>query len=162
MQRAGQYVVTWISSSRWKEELEIANYKRLRVHTSKGYWQQSTLSFQPETRRERNVFCVLTRLTAICLASKTQRPRIRTRRTFRGLSIARLISLARSAFPMKCRPAMIGPFSSRQRSRMCHQSRTSIPDYLSLRETRSFGQSGTTCRMRRCGAGKPSSADISD
>jgi len=44
----GQYVVTWISPSRWREELEIANYKRLRVHNSKGYWQQSTLSFQPE------------------------------------------------------------------------------------------------------------------
>ena len=44
----GQYVVTWISPSRWKEELEIANYNRLRVHDSKGYWQQSTLSFQPE------------------------------------------------------------------------------------------------------------------
>jgi hypothetical protein len=24
----GQYVVTWISPSRWREELEIANYKR--------------------------------------------------------------------------------------------------------------------------------------
>lgn len=44
----GQYVVTWISPSRWREELEIANYKRLRVHDSKGYWQQSTLNFQPE------------------------------------------------------------------------------------------------------------------
>lgn len=44
----GQQVVTWISPSRWREELEIANYKRLRVHDSKGYWQQSTLNFQPE------------------------------------------------------------------------------------------------------------------
>jgi TonB family protein len=44
----GQYVVTWISPSRWTEELEIADYKRLRVHNSKGYWQQSALSFQPE------------------------------------------------------------------------------------------------------------------
>ena len=44
----GRYVVTWISPSRWSEELEIADYKRLRVHDSKGYWQQSTLSFQPE------------------------------------------------------------------------------------------------------------------
>ncbi|HTP70167.1 MAG TPA: hypothetical protein VMJ35_14755 [Dongiaceae bacterium] len=33
----GQYVVTWISPSRWKEELEIATYKRIRVHDSKGY-----------------------------------------------------------------------------------------------------------------------------
>src|ERR1700736_2771385 len=30
----GQYAVTWISPSRWKEELEIANYTRLRVHNS--------------------------------------------------------------------------------------------------------------------------------
>jgi TonB family protein len=44
----GQFVVTWISPSRWTEELEIANYKRVRVHNSKGYWQQSTLSVQPE------------------------------------------------------------------------------------------------------------------
>jgi len=44
----GQYVVTWQSSSRWREELEIANYKRIRVHDAKGYWQQSTLGIQPE------------------------------------------------------------------------------------------------------------------
>jgi TonB family protein len=44
----GQYIVTWISPSRWREELEIANYTRLRVHNSNGYWQQSTLNFQPE------------------------------------------------------------------------------------------------------------------
>jgi TonB family protein len=44
----GQYETTWISPSRWREELDIANYKRLRIHDSKGYWQQSTLSFQPE------------------------------------------------------------------------------------------------------------------
>ena len=45
---SGRYVVTWLSSSRWREELEIANYKRVRVHDSKGYWQQSTLDFQPQ------------------------------------------------------------------------------------------------------------------
>lgn len=44
----GQYVVTWMSPSRWREELEIADYRRVRVHDSKGYWQQSTLGFQPE------------------------------------------------------------------------------------------------------------------
>jgi TonB family protein len=44
----GQYVVTWQSSSRWREELEIANYKRIRVHDARGYWQQSTLGIQPE------------------------------------------------------------------------------------------------------------------
>ena len=45
---SGQYVVTWISPSRWREELEFADYRRLRVHNSNGYWQQSTLNFQPE------------------------------------------------------------------------------------------------------------------
>ena len=44
----GQIVVTWISRSRWREELEFANYTRIRVHDSNGYWQQTTLNFQPE------------------------------------------------------------------------------------------------------------------
>jgi TonB family protein len=44
----GLFVVTWISPSRWSEELEFTDYKRLRVHDPKGYSQQSTLSFQPE------------------------------------------------------------------------------------------------------------------
>ena len=44
----GQYNVNWVSPSRWREEVEISNYKRLRVHDAKGYWQQSTLKFQPE------------------------------------------------------------------------------------------------------------------
>lgn len=44
----GQYTVNWVAPSRWREELRIANYERLRVHDAKGYWQKSTLSFQPE------------------------------------------------------------------------------------------------------------------
>jgi len=44
----GQYYVNWVSASRWRDEVQIANYKRLRVHNAKGYWQQSTLNFQPE------------------------------------------------------------------------------------------------------------------
>jgi TonB family protein len=44
----GQYYVNWVSPSRWREEVQIASYKRLRVHDAKGYWQQSTLNFQPE------------------------------------------------------------------------------------------------------------------
>jgi protein TonB len=44
----GQYTVIWVSPSRWREELEIADYKRLRVHNSRGYWQQSTQRVQPE------------------------------------------------------------------------------------------------------------------
>jgi hypothetical protein len=35
----GHYVVTWQSSSRWREQLEIANYNRIRVHDAKGYVQ---------------------------------------------------------------------------------------------------------------------------
>lgn len=44
----GQYTVNWVAPSRWREELRIANYERLRVHDAKGYWQKSTMSFQPE------------------------------------------------------------------------------------------------------------------
>jgi TonB family protein len=44
----GKYLVTWVSPSRWREELEIGDYKRLRVHDGKGYWQKSNLSFQPQ------------------------------------------------------------------------------------------------------------------
>jgi len=44
----GHYVVTWISPLRWRDELEFSNYKRVRIHDSKGYWQQSTLSYTPE------------------------------------------------------------------------------------------------------------------
>jgi hypothetical protein len=46
---SGRYVVIWISPSRWSEELEIANYKRIRVHDLKGYRQQSTLSVNPKS-----------------------------------------------------------------------------------------------------------------
>jgi TonB family protein len=45
---SGQYDVNWLSPSRWREEIQIANYRRVRVHDAKGYWQQSTLNFQPE------------------------------------------------------------------------------------------------------------------
>jgi TonB family protein len=44
----GQYIVNWMSPTSWREELQIANYTRLRVHDAKGYWQQSSLNFQPE------------------------------------------------------------------------------------------------------------------
>jgi len=45
----GQYVVNWSSPSRWREEVQFAGYTRVRVHDEKGYWQQSTLNFQPES-----------------------------------------------------------------------------------------------------------------
>jgi TonB family protein len=44
----GQYVVTWISPSRWKDELEFSDYKRVRIHDSKGFWEQSTLGYTPK------------------------------------------------------------------------------------------------------------------
>lgn len=44
----GQYYVNWVSRSRWREEVQFANYKRLRVHDAKGYWQQGTLNFEPQ------------------------------------------------------------------------------------------------------------------
>lgn len=45
----GQYAVTWASPSRWREEVQFADYERLRVHDAKGYWQKSSVNFKPET-----------------------------------------------------------------------------------------------------------------
>ncbi|MGB7463598.1 MAG: hypothetical protein WBW14_11925, partial [Candidatus Acidiferrum sp.] len=44
----GQYVFRWVSPSQWREEIRFANYERLRVRDAKGYWQKSTLNYQPE------------------------------------------------------------------------------------------------------------------
>jgi hypothetical protein len=44
----GQYIFDWVSPSRWREEIRLANYDRLRVRDDKGYWQKSTLNYQPE------------------------------------------------------------------------------------------------------------------
>jgi TonB family protein len=35
-------------TSQWREEIQLANYERLRVRDDKGYWQKSTLNYQPE------------------------------------------------------------------------------------------------------------------
>ena len=45
---SGQYSVNWVSPIRWREEIQFADYERLRVHDAKGYWQKSGLKFQPE------------------------------------------------------------------------------------------------------------------
>jgi hypothetical protein len=37
----------WVSPTEWREEIKFANYERLRVRDAKGYWQKSTLDFQP-------------------------------------------------------------------------------------------------------------------
>jgi len=43
----GNYVFDWVSPTQWREEIKFANYERLRVRDAKGYWQKSTLDFQP-------------------------------------------------------------------------------------------------------------------
>jgi len=44
----GQYLVDWISPTRWREEIRSGSYSRVRVHDARGYWQKSELGFQPE------------------------------------------------------------------------------------------------------------------
>ncbi len=44
----GEYRVNWLSPTRWREDLRIADYQRVRVHDAKGYWQKSGLNFQPK------------------------------------------------------------------------------------------------------------------
>jgi hypothetical protein len=43
----GFYNFDWISTTRWREEIRFANYQRLRVRDAQGYWQKSTLDYQP-------------------------------------------------------------------------------------------------------------------
>ncbi len=45
----GEYLVNWVSPLQWKEELRFVNYERVRVHGATGYWQKSTVKFQPES-----------------------------------------------------------------------------------------------------------------
>ncbi len=44
----GQYTFDWVSASQWKEVIQIGSYERLRIGGAMGYWQKSTLSYQPE------------------------------------------------------------------------------------------------------------------
>jgi glucan biosynthesis protein len=44
----GDYVFDWVSPSQWREQIQFANYERLRVRDAKGYWQKSALDYQPE------------------------------------------------------------------------------------------------------------------
>lgn len=43
----GDYIFNWVSPTQWREEIKFANYERLRVRDTKGYWQKSTLDYQP-------------------------------------------------------------------------------------------------------------------
>lgn len=44
----GDYTLNWASPSHWREEIRFSNYERLRVYDTNGYWQRSSLSYQPE------------------------------------------------------------------------------------------------------------------
>ncbi len=43
----GDYIFDWVSPTEWREEIKFANYQRLRVRDAAGYWQKSTLDYQP-------------------------------------------------------------------------------------------------------------------
>jgi TonB family protein len=43
----GDYIFDWVSPTEWREEIKFANYERLRVRDARGYWQKSTLDYQP-------------------------------------------------------------------------------------------------------------------
>ena len=43
----GDYIFDWVSPTEWREEINFANYERLRVRDAKGYWQKGTLDYQP-------------------------------------------------------------------------------------------------------------------
>jgi TonB family protein len=44
----GDYALYWVSPSRWREVIRFGDYERLRVRDSRGYWQKSGLSYEPE------------------------------------------------------------------------------------------------------------------
>ncbi|MFN8006388.1 MAG: energy transducer TonB [Terriglobia bacterium] len=44
----GDYTLTWISPSRWREEFQLGKFERLRIGADKGYWEKNSLSYQPE------------------------------------------------------------------------------------------------------------------
>lgn len=44
----GEYDLFWATPSQWREEVKFANYYRLRIGTAGGYWQASSLDYQPE------------------------------------------------------------------------------------------------------------------
>jgi TonB family protein len=44
----GEYSATIVSPSRWREQIDFGNYQRVRVGDSQGYWQTTTVNFQPK------------------------------------------------------------------------------------------------------------------
>jgi hypothetical protein len=43
---SGEYTLNWRSPNRWREELEIADFRRLRVGTAGGYYQLRSVDYQ--------------------------------------------------------------------------------------------------------------------
>lgn len=43
----GDYIFDWVYPTEWREEIRFGNYERLRIRDAKGYWQKSTLDYQP-------------------------------------------------------------------------------------------------------------------
>jgi TonB family protein len=44
----GEYRFDWVSPTKWKEEIQFADYHRVRVGEPGGYWQQRNLGYEPE------------------------------------------------------------------------------------------------------------------
>lgn len=75
----GQYVVTWISSSHWTEDLELGEYNRVRVHNSEGYWQQRNLTFELEIIFQIEPMLDVTSALEIAPNQTLSRPRTKSR-----------------------------------------------------------------------------------
>jgi TonB family protein len=45
-QFSGSYILLWSSEDQWREELQIANYHRVRVGAAGKYWQARTINFE--------------------------------------------------------------------------------------------------------------------
>jgi TonB family protein len=43
----GDYAVDWVSPSQWREEIQFANYQRIRIRDAQGFWQKASLDYQP-------------------------------------------------------------------------------------------------------------------
>ena len=44
----GEYGLIWQAPNRWREEMKLGDFGRLRVGAGGGYWQERTIDYQPE------------------------------------------------------------------------------------------------------------------
>ena len=44
----GEYTYYWVSPSRWREDIRFVNYQRVRVGDAGGYWQKSSMDYEPQ------------------------------------------------------------------------------------------------------------------